>query len=51
MPDSTDLHDQADKPDDEPDEFERQLTEAFGPVERWWVGEIPGLGIVRLPLP
>jgi prophage antirepressor-like protein len=46
-----DLHDQADEPDDEPDEFERQLTEAFGPVQRWWIGEIPGLGPMRLPLP
>ncbi len=48
MPDSTDLHDQA---DDEPDDLEQQLTAAFGPVERWWVGEIPGLGVMRLPLP
>lgn len=33
------------------DEFERELIAAFGPVERWWVGKLPGLGAVRLPLP
>ncbi|WP_143133611.1 hypothetical protein [Actinoplanes philippinensis] len=23
----------------------------FGQVSRWWVGEVPGLGVMRLPLP
>lgn len=35
----------------EPDDLEQQLTDAFGPVERWWAGELPGLGVIRLPLP
>jgi hypothetical protein len=48
MSDSPDLHDQA---DDEPDDLEQQLTAAFGPAGGWWVGELPGLGLVRLPLP
>lgn len=33
------------------DEFEQDLTAAFGPVSHWWTGELPGLGIQRLPLP
>ncbi len=48
MAPSSDPRDQA---DDEPDDLEAQLTDAFGPVERWWVGEVPGLGVMRLPLP
>lgn len=34
-----------------PDELDRQLDDLFGPVARWWVGELPGLGVMRLPLP
>lgn len=48
MPDSTDLDGQA---DDEPDDLEQQLTDAFGSAGGWWLGEIPGLGVMRLPLP
>ena len=33
------------------DPAEQRLIDAFGPVTRWWVGELPGLGIQRLPLP
>lgn len=39
------------EPDPEPDDLERELTDAFGPVDRWWVGELPGIGLIRLPLP
>lgn len=35
----------------DPDEIDRQLDELFDPVARWWVGELPGLGVMRLPLP
>ena len=37
--------------DPSPDEIDRQLDELFGPVTRWWIGELPGLGVMRLPLP
>lgn len=38
-------------PDPEPDDLEQALTEAFGPVDRWWFGELPGIGAIHLPLP
>ncbi|GGN40334.1 hypothetical protein FHR83_007061 [Actinoplanes campanulatus] len=37
---------EAEEVTDDPD-----LVDAFGPVSRWWVGEVPGLGLMRLPLP
>ena len=40
------------EPDPDPDDdLERELTDAFGPVDRWWTGELPGIGLIRLPLP
>jgi len=33
------------------DAAEQRLVDAFGPVARWWTGELPGLGVMRLPLP
>lgn len=33
------------------DAAEQRLIDAFGPVTRWWTGELPGLGVMRLPLP
>jgi hypothetical protein len=33
------------------DELERALTGAFGQVTRWWTGELPDVGVMRLPLP
>ena len=38
-------------PEGEPPAEEQALAAAFGPVSRWWVGELPGLGVMRLPLP
>lgn len=32
-------------------EAEERLDAAFFKPERWWVGELPGLGVMRLPLP
>ena len=50
MPDSPTAP--AEPDDDDPsDDFERELTDAFGPVDRWWTGELPGIGLIRLPLP
>jgi hypothetical protein len=39
------------EPAPEPDDLEQQLTAAFGDVDHWWVGELPGLGVMHLPLP
>ena len=35
----------------EPDDLEQALTAAFGPVDRWWFGDLPVLGAIHLPLP
>ena len=40
------------EPDPDPDDdLERELTDAFGPVDRWWFGELPETGLMFLPLP
>jgi hypothetical protein len=33
------------------DDLEQALVDAFGPVTTWWTGELPGLGVMHLPLP
>ena len=33
------------------DAVDAALDAAFGPVSRWWVGQVAGLGVMRLPLP
>ncbi len=38
-------------PGHDPAEFERLLTDAFGPVDGWFPAHLPGIGPIQLPLP